>query len=233
MYIAERQYGECGRDYAMRVLKDNIVRLELEPGTVISDRELAAEMNLSRTPVREALLDLAKVKIVEIYPQRGTVVSFIDYNLVEEARFIRSVLETAVLKLVCRQITAQQLEQLENNINLQKFYHQHSLVDKMMELDNEFHRMLFQAANKMQAYDMMNGITIHFDRVRNLAISAVKEHKWMEEHYKIYEAIRDNQSEEAVRLMEQHLTRYQIDEEAIRRNYPQYFKATAQTARTS
>jgi len=226
MYIAERQYGETGRDYAMRVLKDNIVRLELEPGAAISDRELAAEMNLSRTPVREAFLELAKVKIVEIYPQRGTVVSFIDYNLVEEARFIRSVLETAVVKLVCQQITAQQLEQLENNIYLQQFYHQHPSAEKMMELDNEFHRMLFQVANKMQAYDMMNGITIHFDRVRNLAISAVKEHKWMEEHDKIYEAIRDNHAEEAVRLMEQHLTRYQIDEEAVRKKYPQYFKQT-------
>ena len=226
MYIAERQYGETGRDYAMRVLKDNIVRLELEPGAAISDRELAAEMNLSRTPVREAFLELAKVKIVEIYPQRGTVVSFIDDNLVEEARFIRSVLETAVVKLVCQQITAQQLEQLENNIYLQQFYHQHPSAEKMMELDNEFHRMLFQVANKMQAYDMMNGITIHFDRVRNLAISAVKEHKWMEEHDKIYEAIRDNHAEEAVRLMEQHLTRYQIDEEAVRKKYPQYFKQT-------
>ena len=105
MHIAERLSGETGRDYAMRVLKDNIIRLELEPGSIISDRELAAGMNLSRTPVREAFLELAKVKIVEIYPQRGTMVSFIDYNLVEEARFIRSVLEVAVVRLACGLIT--------------------------------------------------------------------------------------------------------------------------------
>ena len=74
MHIAERLNGETGRDYAMRVLKDNIIRLELEPGSIISDRELAAEMSLSRTPVREAFLELAKVKIVEIYPQRGPMV---------------------------------------------------------------------------------------------------------------------------------------------------------------
>lgn len=224
MHIAERLSGETGRDYAMRVLKDNIIRLELEPGSIISDRELAAGMNLSRTPVREAFLELAKVKIVEIYPQRGTMVSFIDYNLVEEARFIRSVLEVAVVRLACGLITPEQMEELEDNIRLQKFYHQNLSVERMLELDNEFHRMLFWIANKRQAYEMMDRITIHFDRVRNLAISAVKEHKWMEEHYSIYEAVRDNDPEQAARLMETHLKRYQVDEEAIRQSYPQYFK---------
>ncbi len=224
MHIAERLSGETGRDYAMRVLKDNIIRLELEPGSIISDRELAAGMNLSRTPVREAFLELAKVKIVEIYPQRGTMVSFIDYNLVEEARFIRSVLEVAVVRLACGLITPEQMEELEDNIRLQKFYHQNLSVERMLELDNEFHRMLFWIANKRQAYEMMDRITIHFDRVRNLAISAVKEHKWMEEHYNIYEAVRDNDPEQAARLMEIHLKRYQVDEEAIRQSYPQYFK---------
>jgi len=224
MHIAERLSGETGRDYAMRVLKDNIIRLELEPGSIISDRELAAGMNLSRTPVREAFLELAKVKIVEIYPQRGTMVSFIDYNLVEEARFIRSVLEVAVVRLACWLITPEQMEELEDNIRLQKFYHQNLSVERMLELDNEFHRMLFWIANKRQAYEMMDRITIHFDRVRNLAISAVKEHKWMEEHYNIYEAVRDNDPEQAARLMETHLKRYQVDEEAIRQSYPQYFK---------
>ena len=84
MVLTERYPHERGRDYAKRVIRDKIISLELEPGAVISDRELASWMNLSRTPVREALLDLAKVKIVEIYPQRGSVVAPIDYNLVED-----------------------------------------------------------------------------------------------------------------------------------------------------
>ena len=85
MYIPEQQGRENGRDYALRVIKENIVRLEMEPGSVISDREVAACLSLSRTPVREALLELAKAKAVDIYPQRGSVVSLIDYDLVEEA----------------------------------------------------------------------------------------------------------------------------------------------------
>ena len=55
-------------------------------------------MELSRTPVREALLELAKSKLVVIYPQRGSFVSKIDYNLVEESRFVRLVLEKAIVE---------------------------------------------------------------------------------------------------------------------------------------
>ena len=101
MRIEERQYAETARDYALRILKDNIVAMELEPGAMVSENELAAQMGLSRTPVREALMDLAKFHIVEVLPQRGSRIALIDYALVEEARFARQVLEVAILEQVC------------------------------------------------------------------------------------------------------------------------------------
>ena len=101
MYLTERLPRETGRDYALRTLKDNIVRLALKPGSLVSENELAAEMGLSRTPVREALIELSKVKIVEIYPQRGSAIALIDCHMVEEAGFMRRVLECAVIELDC------------------------------------------------------------------------------------------------------------------------------------
>ena len=93
MILKKRYSRETGREYVLRVLKDNIVRLELEPGSRISENELAAEIGVSRTPVREALIELSKSKIVEIYPQKGSYVSLIDWDLVEEAQFMRLTLE--------------------------------------------------------------------------------------------------------------------------------------------
>ena len=87
MHISERNPKETARDYALRTLRDNIVRLELEPGSMVSENVLASEMGLSRTPVREALIELSKVKIVEILSQRGCLISLVDYALVEESRF--------------------------------------------------------------------------------------------------------------------------------------------------
>lgn len=224
MVLTERYPHESGRDYAKRVIRDKIISLELEPGVAISDRELAAWMNLSRTPVREALLDLAKVKIVEIYPQRGSVVAPIDYNLVEEAQFVRSVLEVAVVQLACERATQEQLEQLKENVALQEFYYQHGSSERLLEMDDEFHRLLFQIAGRMQAYEMMRSITVHFDRVRSLAVTAVKEHLWMSDHRNICEAVAAHDQEAARQLMEKHLNRYKVDETALREQYPQYFQ---------
>lgn len=224
MVLTERYPHESGRDYAKRVIRDKIISLELEPGAAISDRELASWMNLSRTPVREALLDLAKVKIVEIYPQRGSVVAPIDYNLVEEAQFVRSVLEVAVVQLACERATQEQLEQLKENVALQEFYYQHGSSERLLEMDDEFHRLLFQIAGRMQAYEMMRSITVHFDRVRSLAVTAVKEHLWMGDHRNICEAVAAHDQEAARLLMEKHLNRYKVDETALREQYPQYFQ---------
>jgi len=224
MVLTERYPHESGRDYAKRVIRDKIISLELEPGAAISDRELASWMNLSRTPVREALLDLAKVKIVEIYPQRGSVVAPIDYNLVEEAQFVRSVLEVAVVQLACERATQEQLEQLKENVALQEFYYQHGSLERLLEMDDEFHRLLFQIAGRMQAYEMMRSITVHFDRVRSLAVTAVKEHLWMSDHRNICEAVAAHDQEAARQLMEKHLNRYKVDETALREQYPQYFQ---------
>ncbi len=224
MVLTERYPHESGRDYAKRVIRDKIISLELEPGAAISDRELASWMNLSRTPVREALLDLAKVKIVEIYPQRGSVVAPIDYNLVEEAQFVRSVLEVAVVQLACERATQEQLEQLKENVALQEFYYQHGSSERLLEMDDEFHRLLFQIAGRMQAYEMMRSITVHFDRVRSLAVTAVKEHLWMSDHRNICEAVAAHDQEAARQLMEKHLNRYKVDETALREQYPQYFQ---------
>lgn len=227
MYVTEQLARENGRDYALRILKENIIRLELEPGSSISDREVAASLSLSRTPVREALLELAKAKVVDIYPQRGSAVSLIDYDLVEEAYFVRSVLETAVVEVTCMKADKSALEELEANVKLQWFYQQDRVLEKLLELDDEFHRLLFKAAGKLQAYEMMKGMMVHFDRVRNMALGTLKDRSLVEDHEKILDAVRKKDSDSAKRLMEKHLKRYRVDEEEVRRRYPGYFKPAA------
>ena len=92
MTITERYASETARDYALRMLKRSIVSLELKPGMMLSENELSVALGLSRTPIREALIELGKTRIVEVLPQRGSRISLIDCDLVEEARFLRTVL---------------------------------------------------------------------------------------------------------------------------------------------
>ena len=175
--------------------------------------------------MREALIELARGGIVEIYPQRGSMVALIDYSLVEEARFMRSVMENAVVRLVCEMAKPEDILKLGENLKLQEFYLDSTDAGRLMELDDDFHKLLFDIAQKSQSYLLMQNLTLHFDRVRNMALSAVKELKIVQDHQAIVEAIRQHDAERAGELMEIHLSRYKIDEEAIRRKYDaKYFK---------
>ncbi len=224
MNILERLPRETGRDYALRTIKDNIIKLDLAPGSQISENELAAELGLSRTPVREALIELSKVKIIEIYPQKRSVVSLIDYDMVEESRFMRNVLECAVVELDCELASPDDIARLRESVRLQKFYLDSFYPNKLMALDNEFHGLIFGIARKAQVFTLMQNISIHFDRVRSMALSAVKDLKIVQDHEDIVNAIERGDPAEARRLMEFHLSRYKVDAAAIRAKYPQYFK---------
>lgn len=224
MQLLERLPQETDRSYALRTIKENIINLGLEPGSQISENELAAQMGLSRTPVREAIMELSRVQIIKVVPQKKSTVSMINYDMVEEARFLRNTLECAVIEIVCRSITPEGLLLLEENIRLQEFYLQGGYFQKMHDLDNKFHAALFEIAQKTQIHALMQNLLIHFDRVRRMSLDSVKDIKIVQDHVYILDAIKNRDPAEARRLMDMHLSRYKLDAEAIRQKYPQYFE---------
>ena len=154
MIKVEKLAGESTRDYASRFLCTNIISLELKPGQFLSETELAKEIGVSRTPLREALIDLNRANVIETYPQRGSMVALIDPDLVEEARFIREVLGISVLEIACDVATDEDIMNLEANVKLQEFYLENYVTDKIFELDNEFHKMIYVMAHKERTYTM-------------------------------------------------------------------------------
>lgn len=223
--IVKKRYGrETGREYALRVLKENIVMLELEPGSRISENELASEIGVSRTPIREALIELSKSKIVKIYPQKGSYVSLIDWELVEEALFMRLTLEKAVVRLACQGVTDEKMQELEKNVKLQKFYIDNNEAGELLELDNQFHKELFAITNKIHIYRLMSGMMLHFDRLRALRTKAIDQQYVIADHLEILEAIKNKKPMDGEMAMERHLTRHIIDEKIVMEKYPQYFE---------
>lgn len=229
MRIEERRHAETARDYARRILKDNIITMELLPGSMVSENELSAQMGLSRTPVREALMDLAKCRVVDVMPQRGSRIALIDYALVDEARFARQVLEVAILDQVCEKATPVDIAQLRQNVRLQMMTQEPGMNDSLSltELDDAFHEMLFRIAQKEITYSMLGSMTIHFDRVRYMAIDVVKDQKIIDDHNAICEAIAAHDVAKAKEAMMVHLNRGKVDEDAIRSAYPHYIKGAS------
>ncbi len=223
MKIHEILPHETAKDYALRVLKENIITLELAPGSQISENELSAALSISRTPIREALSELAKVKLIEIIPQKKTSIALIDSRLVEEAGFMRYTMESAVIEQVCLQRTEEDLLRFEENIALQKVYFQNNASEKLLQKDDEFHRAFFEITRNMEIYQLMQNLQIHFDRVRSISLSSLHNLQIIEDHEAIVESIKKRDAEEAKKLLQQHLSRYLVDEASIAARFPDYF----------
>ena len=207
------------------ILQQWIVDGTLEPGERLNDADLAKYFSVSRTPVREAVIQLSEEsRIIEIFPQRGMRIALIDVDLVEEARFLRLVLEKAAVELVCGQADEEDLQWLDENIRLQEFYLEGGSSRKLLELDNEMHRKLFSICRKELTYEMSQRLAIHYDRIRSLSVAAVKDHKIIEDHKKLLEAIRSRDKKLAAETMDLHLNRWMLNEQMFRDQYPAYFK---------
>jgi len=218
----DRYVNESAREFAFRVLKDNIINLVLEPGSSISESQLAGELSVSRTPIREALLELSKQQLVRIYPQKGSTISKIDYKLIEEARYLRFILETSIIEAVCEKRTAEDIFRLEESIALQSFYEGKRLNDKVLKTDNDFHNMLYSIAQKEMLRKMIENTMVHFDRVRRLGIETKINYRVIEDHVAIVEAIKAKDKERAKEIIAVHLTRYQIESELVQEKYPDW-----------
>ncbi|NLK27025.1 MAG: GntR family transcriptional regulator [Clostridiales bacterium] len=224
MKIFEPERGESLRMYSLRVLRENIITTEFEPGVMLYEKEIATALNVSRSPVREALAELSQFQLIEILPQRGSRVALIDMDLVNEAVFFRTTMEVAIVKLTCTMASEKDLSDLEEILKLQEFYLQNFSKDKFMELDNQFHYSLFKICNKLQCYNMVSKMGAHFDRIRNLSLHVVKDLKLVQDHRDIFHAIKDRDPKKAEEMIRKHLSRIQLDEKEIRKTYPQYFK---------
>lgn len=221
-----RKTGETAKEYAYRILKENIITMELEPGSILNDVELSQLIGISRTPVREAIIKLKEESgIIEIFPQRGMRIALIDMELVQEARFLRLTLEKAMVELACDMALEEDFAWLEENLALQEFYMKNDNPIKLLELDNQLHKKLFIICRKEQIYRVSQGLSIHFDRVRNTESgTAPSTAGILEDHYSLVQAIRDKDKEQAKQIIEAHLERWHMNEQRLRREHPQYFK---------
>lgn len=225
MKILEKEKNENSRNYVLRVLTENIIDMELPPGSLVSENDISVKLNVSRTPVREAIIELSKQELIDVYPQRGSYVSKLDYELIEETRFMRLVLEKSVLELACEQgISEETLLKLRQNVSMSQYYLENSQRDQLLAMDNEFHRLIFESVNKTRIYQILKLQMIHFDRLRSLTMQSIKDIKTVEDHENILYALERKDSELACMMITRHLGRHQIEKDELIQAHPDYFK---------
>ena len=119
--------------------------------------------------------------------------------------------------------TEKDIQELEENVTLQQFYHEKNNLDKIMELDNAFHEIMYKITNKMQCHYMIRLMSIHYDRIRELHLHSFNPERIINEHKEILNAIKNKDAKAARAASDKHLSRHHMQAEEIKQKYPQYF----------
>ncbi|WP_028330650.1 GntR family transcriptional regulator [Brachyspira alvinipulli] len=224
LIILDREINEPIGDYAVRCLEYNIINMNLTPGTFISEKIVSEALSISRTPIREAFSRLEKMNLMKIYPQKGTRVSLIDASIVEETSFMRMVLEKEIIKIVCKDCSEKDIKLIKKNIDT---YEKNINTDKLynlLNLDNEFHEILFLIADKKLIYNLIIDSIKHFNRVRIFNIIEMDRNRTLTEHKNILEYIKEKNIKKILPLIESHLTHVKDDMIFLKSKFPEYFK---------
>lgn len=177
-------------------LREQILHLELPPGSAISEIDTAAKYEMSRTPVRDAFKMLESEGLLEIRPHIGTFVSLIDLNMISDILYMREVLEQAVL----RDLTASHDKSQEFRIRL-LLQKQRELLDSRLSSDelsrafivsdNEFHNTLYEMAGKQNVMHFFNSINSQYERFRTFLNLGERENlmRLYQDHENLWEYI--------------------------------------------
>ena len=215
------------RDLAYHTVRSRIITMELKPGDSLNDRELAEELGISRTPMREALILLNNAHMVAIKPQSGTHVAPIDLHLMELEQFSRYTLEKEILTRMCGRLTPEQeagyRQLIEAYRVLEASPEEPDREMRLLELDNAFHRRAFELCGMEHHFDHMLASLQHVERIRKFSLQTEENKSVCSSHTAILEALLHGSADDVSEALESHLSRYKQSVAQARSVHPEYF----------
>jgi len=194
---------------AYHLIKEKIITLELEPLSVIDEQALKEDLGLGRTPIREALHRLAAERLVIIAPRRGMFVADISITDLAKIFEMRMVLEGFCARLAAERITPGQVAQMEATLAALDEI-PYGDADALMEIDERFHKMLYQAADNAFLANTLNRLHALSMRLWHLVLDRLADVQGaIEQHREITIALKAGDGEKAQNLLHQHITEFQ------------------------
>lgn len=204
-------------------LRQSIVCLQLRPGTHLSEAELARQLGVSRQPVREALIKLEDVGLVEIRPHRGSYVRLISQREVNTISFFREAVEVAIAREAARNAITADIATLDSILAEQRAIEENDTVG-FYRLDRAFHQALALSADREDAWNILDRLQLQMDRVRFLSfpgLSPVRE--LVEQHAHIVDGIRSHDPDATEATIREHLREIYKSLPKLARQYPDLF----------
>ncbi len=203
--------NEASDSYSLRgrvfnKLRENILNGVYDEGEELKEIAIGKELGVSRTPVREAFRQLELEGLIQIVPNKGAYVTGITPKDVHDIYMIRSSLEGMAAKLAVKNISQEQLEEMEENVYLASFHASKGHMEQMTELDSRFHHILYEACGSKMLENLLQDFHQYVIRIRKKTLSTRERGVASnEEHKAIMEAIKAKDEKKAEKLANTHI----------------------------
>ncbi|MFD1672106.1 GntR family transcriptional regulator [Agrilactobacillus yilanensis] len=206
-------------------ISKRIMHSSYAPGDKISESSLEKDLDLGRTPIREALIRLRKDGLIEVIPQSGTYVSKINLDVAVNARFVRESIERKVMVEAASKAKTADIRALQNIVKAQHTAIKSNDYEAFFDLDEAFHRSFYEITDKKMVWDWLQTINVQLNRFRwlRLNLASLNWSKLVNDHNQLLAAVKAHEPEEAERLTINHLHLMLDEEQALVAAFPTYF----------
>ncbi|MBE3599575.1 MAG: GntR family transcriptional regulator [Limnochordaceae bacterium] len=194
------------RELVFEALREAIISGALPPGERLMEVQLADELGVSRTPVREAIRKLEHDGFVVMIPRKGAYVADISLKDVAEIFDVRKALEALAAQLAAERASDEDLERTERVLVEYDACINQGDITRLIEVDTRFHEAIYQMAGNSRLKQMLSLLSEQVMRYRTMTLShGPRMRRALEEHRRIVEAIAARDGEKASRLARDHI----------------------------
>lgn len=193
------------RAQVFQQLEQAILNGDLAPGTSLTEVKLSGELGVSRTPIREALMQLELEGLVKTTHNKGAVVVGISASDVDDIYIIRTRIEGLAAGRAAQHITEEELEDLREIVELQEFYVGRGDSLQVWSLDKRFHELVYGGCGSRPLRQILSLFHNYIQKAREISVRRGRAAASTQEHRAILTALENHDPAEAERLMSIHV----------------------------
>lgn len=187
-------------------LKENILSGKLRNGEKLTEKDLCEQYRVSRTPVREALVQLQAEGLIENVPNRGAFVTSLSERDIDDMYTLRKAYEVQATRWAIERITDDEMDELEENFEFMEFYTMKKDIAKMLNINLNFHQMIYRASHNRMLMHLLSSYQIYVKHSnKNVRHDNAYLDTVLEEHRRIFNAFKRRNPEEGARAMADHM----------------------------
>jgi len=187
-------------------LKEDILTGKLKKNQKLTEKNICEEYRVSRTPVREALVQLEMEGLIESIPNRGAFVIGLSAQDIEDIYTLRKMYEVQATRWAIERITEDELNELEENFEFMEFYTMKNDMEKMININTNFHQMIYKASHNRLLMHLLSSYQVYIKHNKNTgAQKADYLETVLEEHRRIFKAFENRDIEAGEAAMAAHM----------------------------